>query len=119
MHRSLHILLLAIAALTAFEMRSWAVPARPTPFEIIQPNGDTLVVRLHGDEHFHFYTTIDGLLIAKNDKDYYCYAVWKEYTDEDGKTRKKAVAKRKVAKNEAERSKYEQRWIRRHKIAGR
>lgn len=116
MKHYLHILILGAAALAVTTFNSWAVPARPTPFEIVQPNGDTLVVRLHGDEHFHYYTTVDGLLIAKNAKEYYCYAVWQEYTDEQGNLRRKAVAKRKVAKNESERSKCELRWIKRHKI---
>lgn len=116
MKRLLHILILAVVALIAISNTSWAVPARPTPFEVTQPNGETLVVRLHGDERFHYLTTIDGLLIAKNSKGYYCYAVWKQSVDEQGNSRKEAVAKRKVARNEADRSKCEQRWIRRHKI---
>lgn len=111
--------ILGILALLTVVLAAKAVPARPTPFEMVQPNGDTLVVRLHGDERFHYYTTVDGLLIAKNKKDYFCYAVWEEYIDEQGNTRRRAVAKRKVAKNEAERSKYELRWIRRHKIGER
>lgn len=116
MNRLLHILVLAIVGLITINNTSWAVPARPTPFEVTQPNGGTLVVRLHGDERFHYLTTIDGLLIAKNAKGYYCYAVWKETIDKQGNSKKEAVAKRKVAKNESERSKYELRWIRRHKI---
>lgn len=111
MKRLLCILVITIATLSA-----WAVPARPTPLDMVQPNGDTITVRLHGDEWFHFYTTIDGYLIAKNDKGYYCYAVWEEYTDENGKEHRRAVAKRRVAKNEADRSRYEKRWLVRKKI---
>jgi len=111
MKRFISILVLALAAISI-----WAVPARRTPFEVAQPNGDSITVRLHGDEWFHFYTTEDGYLLAKNEKGYYCYAVWEEYTDENGKERRRAVAKRRVAKNEADRSRYEKRWLVRKKI---
>ena len=43
----------------------YAVPAHPGILDYIQPNGDTLHVRLIGDERFHFYTTADGLLLQK------------------------------------------------------
>lgn len=108
------IIIATILSLAAAGM--WAVPARRIPFDIAQPNGDSITVILHGDEHFHFHTTLDGLLIAKNKKGYYCYAVWKETTNENGKTVREAIAKRKVAKNEADRSKCEKRWIVRRKI---
>ena len=64
-------------------LTAWAVPADPRPMEYVQPNGDTLIVRLVGDERFHFTTTIDGVLIAKNDKGYYCYAKWTELRPKD------------------------------------
>ncbi len=51
-----------------------AVPARPTPFKVEQPNGDTITIRLFGDEHYSFRTTIDGFLIVQNKRGYYCYA---------------------------------------------
>ena len=48
-----------------------AVPAHPGIIDYIQPNGDTLQVRLIGDERFHFYTTADGLLLQKNEKAFF------------------------------------------------
>ena len=50
------------------------VPAYPGPIERVQPNGDTIYVRLHGDEHKHWMTTLDGKLVIENKKGYICYA---------------------------------------------
>ena len=51
------------------------VPAYPGPIEKVQPNGDTIYVRLHGDERMHWMTLEDGTtLVAENKKGYICYA---------------------------------------------
>jgi hypothetical protein len=50
------------------------VPANPSPIEFEQPNGDILTIRLIGDERMHFNTTIDGYVVVKNKKGYFCYA---------------------------------------------
>ena len=94
----------------------YAVPARPGIIDYIQPNGDTLKVRLIGDERFHFYTTADGLLLQKNSKGYLCYAVWEEYIGPKGETKRKAVALKRKARNEADRSRCENKWIVRKQI---
>lgn len=91
----------------------WAVPANPRPMPVVQPNGDTLIVRMQGDERFHFRVTEDGYLIAQNAKGYYCYAKWSEPADGG---RKQAVPTRKKARNEADRSKCQKRWLVRHNI---
>ncbi|MBO7546625.1 MAG: hypothetical protein J6T19_07985 [Paludibacteraceae bacterium] len=101
---------LIILSLTLLSLAAWAVPANPRPMEYVQPNGDTIVIRLVGDEHFHFTTTVDGVLIAKNDKGYYCYAKWQEIK-EDGQTYRVAKPTCRKARNAAKRSKCEQRWI--------
>lgn len=49
------------------------VPAYPGIIEKVQPNGDTLHIRLVGDERKHWVTTEDGYKIAQNKKGYYCY----------------------------------------------
>ena len=71
-------ILLIIAALalclTIQAQQRHGVPAVPHPIEHIQPNGDTLIYRLHGDEHRHWQTTLDGYLIKKNRHDKFCYA---------------------------------------------
>lgn len=50
------------------------VPATPHPIDVIQPNGDTLTIRLFGDERGSYRTTTDGYLIVQNKYDKYCYA---------------------------------------------
>lgn len=50
------------------------VPARHDSIAFCQPNGESIFIFLHGDEHKHFYTTTDGFVIKKNKKGYFCYA---------------------------------------------
>lgn len=50
------------------------VPATPHPIELEQPNGDSITIRLFGDENSSYRTTIDGYVIEENKKGYYCYA---------------------------------------------
>lgn len=74
------LILLAVVAFTfttqAQTVQKRGVPATPYPIEVIQPNGDTLTIRLHGDEHYHFRTTLDNYAIMQNKKGYYCYAYY-------------------------------------------
>lgn len=82
------------------------VPAVRTPIEQIQPNGDTIVVRLHGDERHHCTTTLDGYLIGTNRRGYYCYA-------KEGKDGTIIVTNR-IAHNEKDRTRCERRYIERY-----
>ena len=51
------------------------VPAYQGVIERVQPNGDTIYVRLHGDERKHWMTLEDGkTLVKENKKGYICYA---------------------------------------------
>ena len=51
------------------------VPAYQGVIERVQPNGDTVYVRLHGDERKHWMTLEDGkTLVKENKKGYICYA---------------------------------------------
>lgn len=51
------------------------VPAYQGVIERVQPNGDTVYVRLHGDERQHWMTLEDGkTLVKENKKGYICYA---------------------------------------------
>lgn len=70
------ILILAIGCgLLAIDQKPARVPARPGVIERVQPNGDTIRVRLHGDERQHWMTLEDGkTLVAENKKGYICYA---------------------------------------------
>ena len=51
-----------------------AVPADPTPFKALQPDGRTVTVCLHGDEYIHFTTTADGYTVLRNPQGHYVYA---------------------------------------------
>lgn len=70
------ILILAIGCgLLAIAQKPARVPAHPGVIERVQPNGDTIRVRLHGDERQHWMTLEDGkTLVAENKKGYICYA---------------------------------------------
>ncbi len=82
------------------------VPAAPWPIEYVQPNGDTLIVRLHGDERKSWRTTADGYLIYKNKRGVYCYAKQRK----NGTT----YATCRVAHNAEQRTEKEQKWIDKH-----
>ena len=81
------------------------VPATPHPIQYVQPDGDTLVYRLHGDERMHFQTTLDGYLIKQNKRGKFCYARY---------IRKGAIKTYcTLAQNKEQRSAREQRWVER------
>ncbi|MFI3297941.1 MAG: hypothetical protein R3Y59_10030 [bacterium] len=67
------LLCIAVGA-SAQDNKPRQVPATPHPIEVIQPNGDTLTIRLFGDERGSYRTTVDGYLIAENKRGKYCYA---------------------------------------------
>ena len=58
MKRIISLLLGVVAALVTL-----AAPADRTPVPVPQPDGTTLMLRLVGDEFFHYNTTIDGYTI--------------------------------------------------------
>lgn len=79
MRRLIYILLLAISVTLVAQQRPSRVPAYPGVIERVQPNGDTVYVRLHGDEHKHWMTLEDGkTLVIENKKGYICYAKQKK-----------------------------------------
>ena len=56
----------------------YSIPAIKTPVQIVQPDGSTLTIRLHGDEFSHYKTTIDGYVLQKNERGFYTYALQKD-----------------------------------------
>ena len=69
MKKTLILLVVSLLCITAR-----AVPADPTPSKVVQPDGTTLTVQLHGDEFLNYLTTIDGYTVVKNAAGYYTYA---------------------------------------------
>ena len=62
-------ILIYIALLIAFltpPTSLFAVPATPFPVTITQPDGTELTIRLHGDEYFHYKTTLDGYALVSD-----------------------------------------------------
>ncbi|MCQ2225148.1 MAG: M6 family metalloprotease domain-containing protein [Paludibacteraceae bacterium] len=64
--------LLCIIALYA--TASFAIPAQSGLHAVQQPDGNTLMVQLIGDEYFHYHATSDGLPIMQNESGAYVYA---------------------------------------------
>ncbi|MFI3285879.1 MAG: M6 family metalloprotease domain-containing protein [Rikenellaceae bacterium] len=74
--------LLLVAMLFAFAVKSYAMPASPKLIKAQQQDGSTLTVRIFGDEHFNWRTTEEGYPVVEKEGFYY-YANYKatgEYT---------------------------------------
>lgn len=75
MKRLLLILTIGGALCVWAQQKPSRVPAYRGVIERVQPNGDTVYVRLHGDERNHWMTLDDGVtLVKENNKGYICYA---------------------------------------------
>lgn len=48
-----------------------AVPADPTPYNYIQPDGSVIVLQNHGDEFFHWTTDLLGRVVEKDADGFY------------------------------------------------
>lgn len=62
-----------------------AIRAYPYPILMKQPDGTTLLVRIQGDENFHFVTSADGYLLGKDPEGFF------RYVDYDKKTGRKTL----------------------------
>ena len=51
---------MSAVALAGTALISQAIPAIPTPVKYTQPDGTVIELLLHGDEHAHFMTSVDG-----------------------------------------------------------
>ena len=67
MKRLAIITVVLFAALSAL----WAVPAAPYPIRVAQPDGTEIIIRLVGDENFHYYALEDGTPVRKDANGYW------------------------------------------------
>lgn len=52
----------------------FASPAKPVLHQLFNPDGSSITAFLRGDERGHFFETTDGVMICKNEADFYTYA---------------------------------------------
>lgn len=57
----------------ASSLSSKAIPAYPHVVEYIQPDGTVLTISLTGDEHGHYYQTLDRIPVGKGDDGFFRY----------------------------------------------
>ncbi len=69
---------MALLLMTAVAIR--AARAFSEPYSVTQPDGTTLTLTLHGDEHGHWTMTSDGVLVVGREQGYYVAAI-----DDDGR----------------------------------
>lgn len=70
------LLSLSIAMLSA--VSTHAHRAWPYPMTFVQSNGDTITVRLNGDDYFHWYTDMEGNILERHGNDFTKIAIDKE-----------------------------------------
>lgn len=75
-------LLASVVAITAFVVPARGVIAKRDSRTVIQPDGTAINIRVVGDEHLHFTTTEDGVLLRLDDDGFYNYGC----LSEDGST---------------------------------
>jgi len=73
-----HVVLIAISLFFSLSLvlprPARAVPARPIPFEVKQPDGAKILLHLRGDEYFHWLEDVDGYTVIKDQSNKYVYA---------------------------------------------
>mgnify|MGYP002625614840 FL=1 len=52
----------------------WARPGYSKPVDVLQPDGTTVTLLMHGDEFLSFMTTTDGYTVVKGSDGFYRYA---------------------------------------------
>ncbi|MDE6118911.1 MAG: M6 family metalloprotease domain-containing protein [Muribaculaceae bacterium] len=60
---------LTTVAFAACPETAQAIPATPSPIKVRQPDGSTIEIRLHGDEHHSVITTADCSRVLRRDPD--------------------------------------------------
>ena len=59
-------------------LNAWAAKSAGTPMLVFQPDGMTVTIQLLGDENFSWYQTTDGVLLVRNESEYYIAKVVKD-----------------------------------------
>lgn len=54
---------------------AWGAKANPSPMTFVQSDGTSITVLLHGDEHFSWFSTADGVLLARQGNDFHVATV--------------------------------------------
>lgn len=90
MDKNRYFFLLLLCFLLCHAENALAIKANPNPVTVEQPDGTRITIRLHGDESFHYVTTVDGYLI-KRDKDGFF-----KYVNTSGSDQLKSLSKQKV-----------------------
>ncbi len=83
----------------ALSLPLWAVTASPYPFEVTQPDGTTIMVKLVGDEYHAYYTTVDGTPLRRLDNGFLVEdpSVLDEFPSVAAQRRTKAIRPRQEA----------------------
>lgn len=63
------IIFLLLSILTTIQVS--AAKVNPTPVKVMQKDGTILIIQGHGDEHFHWTTTLDGVIVCQQKDSYY------------------------------------------------
>lgn len=59
----------------AYSIVLQAAKAHPGPFTVTQSDGTQVTVKIHGDEDFHYYTTLDGVILFRDGNDYFVASI--------------------------------------------
>lgn len=65
---------LLIIAILLGTVSLMARPGFSKPVDVLQPDGTTITLLMHGDEFRHFMTTTDGFTVVKGEDGFYYYA---------------------------------------------
>lgn len=73
MRKNKYFFILLLCFLLCHAENALAIKANPNPVTVEQPDGTKITVRLHGDERFHYVTTVDGYLIRRDKDGFFNY----------------------------------------------
>lgn len=68
-------IILFLMALCFSASTAYAAKANQTPFAVRQADGSTLMVVLHGDESYSWYTTLDGVMLSHVNQSFFISSI--------------------------------------------